>query len=140
MQQLRAMGISLAIVHGRNRLTAHEKELLRRIVLSSGPNDRVKVLELYRGRQADFKLTVCQCQSGIGRAYTTAYSILEELAALEILEKFSFESTEVADAKDKCYWLPKQEFNAIITAPYVDLDHIADLGNRAVSQNIPPTI
>ena len=141
LQQLRAMLISLARIHHRDMPTEHEKELLRRIVLGSGPNDRVKALALFRNPEVakNGKLTVSACAEGINKAYNRAKAILEELQALEVLKRYDFDDGDPAKGKDKHHWKPVPEFFDIITKPYVELDHIADL-MIAIAQNSHPGI
>ena len=132
LQQLRTIAISLARVHDRGNVTEHEKEILRKIVLSSGPNDRVKVLSLFRSKQITPKgrLTVNVCSGSIGKSYNGALRILSELEALNVLSKRQFECED--KSKDTYYWTPKPKYYDVITKPYERVDHRADLKNSAL--------
>jgi hypothetical protein len=129
LQQLRMILISLTRIHGRTKVTNHEKELLRRIVLASGPNNRVEVLALYRN--PDFvkegKLTVNACKAEINKSYNGTKNVLGELVALGILERCAFDMHDSLKGDNEHYWTPKAEYFNIIVKPYVGLDHVADL-------------
>ena len=57
--QLRTLGRSLARIHGRSEISAHELELLRRIVLSSMLPGRADALAVFRRYPAGVTSKLC---------------------------------------------------------------------------------
>jgi hypothetical protein len=120
--QLKTLALSLAYVHGRRKITGHELELLRRIVLSTMPVDRASVLALFQdptNLTPDGALTVKLCKAGMEKSYGRAKQILTELTHLKIVEKSGDES--------QYEYSPCDEFKDIITKPINPLRHIDDL-------------
>ena len=125
--QLRCLGRALAWVHGRDHITTHEMELLRRVVLSTMPVDRASVLALFQdminlkpGYQA---LTRKLCSEGIGKSYNRAIQLLIELESVKILQM-----SRITDENgDLNLYVPFSEFRSLIHRPVLPLDHNADL-------------
>ena len=127
--QIRTLARSLAWVHGRDSLTSHEMELVRRVVLSTMPVDRSEVLGLFQNPEhltSEDALTRQLCKEGIGKSYGRAIQLLTELVQIGVLEHG--ENT----AKGYLY-RPIEKFDAIIRKPITPLDHIADLVTEEVS-------
>lgn len=136
-QQLRNLGRALARVHRRPRITDHELELLRRVVLSSMPVDRAEVLALFRERKhltSDGGLTRKACQHGIGKSYGRAKQLLTELTAIRLLQP---EKVEAKNVKEEYVYFPVTPFEGLIQKPLETLDHILNLGSEAITQNSP---
>lgn len=132
LQQLKGLARSLAVVHGRNHVTDHELELLRRVVLSSMPPDRAETLLLFQASQClkpDGGLTRRDTAKSLKRSYNQAKRLLEELESLELLESIS-----EGEGKERAYY-PAARFKSLITAPLVHLDHLLDL--ERVAKNFP---
>jgi hypothetical protein len=117
VQQLRNLGRALARVHGRASVTAHELELLRRLVLSSIPVDRAEVLALFRTQPGE--LTRTACAEGIGKSYGRATQLLDELVAVKLLT--------VATRKPEHIYLPAADVADLLRQPVEPLDHAMDL-------------
>lgn len=130
LEQLRTLGRALARIHGRNKITDHELELLRRIVLSSVSPIRGETLA--RFRRCPSGLTFKALASDLGRSETGAYRLLQELVALKLL---------VEDrAPTGWTYKPRPELADLISKEVEVLDHGQDLGEgQAHSQNSPHT-
>ncbi len=132
LQQLKGLARSLAIVHGRDRITDHELELLRRVVLSSMPPDRADALLLFQGSsylKEDGGLTRRGAVQGLKRSYNQAKRLLQELESLGLLE-----SVAEGESQERVYH-PIGRFKALITTPLTLLDHLLDLEEGA--KNLP---
>jgi len=125
--QLRTLGEGLAWIHGRDYLTEHDLELLRRVVLSTMPMDRAGVLALFQKQEKlteDGFLTRQLCKEGIGRSYNRANQLLTELCLVGLIQVVK----KVEEEKEGPYFYePLPRFDAIIRRPTGPLDHIADL-------------
>lgn len=127
-QQIESLTRALALVHQRDRVTAHELELARRVVLASMPPARGDALAHFADpavRQRGYVVA-----GDIGERMDTsprsARRLLEELHALRILTKEKV-GTEAAR------FAPCQEFAKLIFDPRPPIDHIADYpANRHV--------
>lgn len=121
--QLRTLGRSLAWIHGRERITDHEMELVRRVVLSTMPVDRSEVLGLFQNSEhltSEDALTRKLCSEGIGKSYGRANQLLTELVHLKVL---GYEN----NPPEGYQYRPVDGFDQIIRKPIESLDHIADL-------------
>ncbi|MCH8041033.1 MAG: hypothetical protein IH977_11920 [Nitrospinae bacterium] len=116
--QLRNLGRALTRVHGRSRITSHELELLRRVVLSSISVDWGEVLGQFRQHPDGF--TVQLCAQGIGKSEPWVRHLLKELEATKIIHA----DREKASA---IYYLPGPEFKEFLVQPIDPLDHSLDL-------------
>jgi len=125
--QLRSLGRALAWVHGRDRMTSHEIELLRRVVLSTMPVDRASVPALFqdmRNLKPGYQgLTRKQCSEGIEKSYNRAIQLLIELQQVKILDMCQIKENNV----DVNLYTPFPEFHSIIHHSVLPLDHSADL-------------
>ncbi|MCH8056133.1 MAG: hypothetical protein IH857_08305, partial [Deltaproteobacteria bacterium] len=125
--QLRTLGEGLAWIHGRDYLTEHDLELLRRVVLSTMPMDRAGVLALFQQPEKlteDGFLTRQLCKEGIGRSYNRANQLLTELCLVGLIQVVK----KVEEEKEGPYFYePLPRFDATIRRPTGPLDHIADL-------------
>jgi len=124
LQQLRTLARALARVHGRSRVTDHELELLRRVVLSSLVGNRLEILELFRDHPNG--LTAKTAKEQTGRSLSGVTRILDELSRLGLLIKEK--GTSSGGAPPYLFRLVPKYAQLILT-PYGALDHVADLGN-----------
>jgi len=85
LQQLRNLARALARIHGRNCVTEHELELLRRVVLSSMPLGWVQVLECFQGSSEG--LTRQQIETEIGKSYGRVKQLLDELVRVKLIRE-----------------------------------------------------
>jgi hypothetical protein len=125
--QLKTLAMGLAFVHGREAVTDHDLELLRRVVLSTMPVDRSSVLGLFGDSETQTDrgtLTYHSCQIGIQKSYGRAKQLLTELGLLEILEKVDSGSNEI-------HYRPRSEFSDLIRASWSPIDHILDIAKTA---------
>ena len=143
--QLKTLAQSLAFVHGRTKITDHEMEHLRRVVLSTMPVDRATVLALFRNSdelEEDETLTTKLCADGIGKSYGRAKQLLTELVHLEILELIKDEAEvedeeEDEETEDKYKikkYRPREEFRDLIGKPVEPMDHISDLDSKSTAR------
>ena len=121
-QQLRNLGRSLALVHGRDHLTEHELELLRRVALSSLPADRAAVMALFPDHPEG--LTAGACGAAIGKSDDRARQILEELVLIKLLVRRSGKSQGGAPAT---VYAPVPRIADFLTVAFKPLDHVVDL-------------
>jgi len=124
--QLRTLGRSLAWIHGRDYLTEHDMELLRRVVLSTMPVDRASVLALFQEPERltnEGALTRSLCCEGIERSYNRANQILTELYRLKILEM----DRGKEEKSEPNVYKPLACFDRLLRKPIEPLDHITDL-------------
>jgi hypothetical protein len=132
--QLRSLCRALAWVHGRNHITAHEMELLRRVVLSTMPVDRASVLALFQDiknlKPEHQALNRKLCADGIGKSYNRATQLLLELNRVKILDMFREPTVIEADNSANLY-IPLPKFHSLIHRPVFPLDHKADLMEAA---------
>lgn len=115
--QLRNLGRALARVHGRDHLTEHELEILRRVVLSSIHMAWGDIL-----RMAPFHpdgLTVGNVAAMSGLSEPWVRQKLTELVAVRILE--------TAKVGNEQLYYPKAKYQALLSKPLVSLDHRQDL-------------
>jgi hypothetical protein len=89
-QQLRNLGRGLALVHGRDRVTDHELELLGRIALSSLPADRTDIVSRFPDHNDG--LTAGACAAAIGKSDDRARQILDDLVLIKLLLRRSGKS------------------------------------------------
>jgi len=125
--QLRTLGQGLAWIHGRDYLTEHDLELLRRVVLSTMPVDRAGVLALFQQKEKlteDGYLTRQLCSKGIGRSYNRANQLLTELGLVGLVQ-LAEKSAEEKEGPH--FYKPLSCFDALIRRPTEPLDHISDL-------------
>lgn len=122
VHQLRTLGRALARVHGRSRLTPHELELLRRVVLSSIPVDRVQVLELFPRYPGG--LTASVCGAAIGKSEDRARQVLDELARLELVVA---EIGSSGGGRPPAIYRPAEKFAELLSTPVATIDHLMDL-------------
>jgi hypothetical protein len=139
--QLRTLARALAWIHGRNSLTFHELELLRRVVLSTMPVDRASVLGLFPEPRnlADMALTRELCAKGIGKSYGRANQLLTELTHVGLL---TLTQGNKESGQPHTY-RPKTEFDRLIYPPVLPLDHIADLidtADKDKKENVEPDL
>jgi hypothetical protein len=117
LEQLRTLGRALARVHGRARITDHELELLRRVVLSSVSPVRADALAVFRkhpsGATRDaFMEVLNRSESGVSQ-------LLKELKAIQL----------IVEDRVSSRWLyrPVKDLSNIICRPLEVLDHCLDL-------------
>lgn len=128
LQQLRGLSRNLAVVHARDRITDHELELLRRVVLSSMPPDRADALLLFQGSshlKEDGGLTRRGAVAGLKRSYNQAKRLLQELESIGLLE-----SVAEGESQERVYY-PVEQFKTLITTPLGLTDHLVDLEEGA---------
>lgn len=116
--QLRNLARALARIHGRTRITNHEIDMLRRVVLSSIHEKWGRVLWLFQQWQEGF--TPLQCAGKLGFSPKWAGTLLNDLWFVGIVEPNPALEGNVFQAK-----LQYREF---LTQPYDGIDHISDLG------------
>jgi len=121
-KQLRNLGRALALVHGRDRMTEHELELLRRVALSSLPADRAAVLALFPDHHEG--LTAGACGAAIQKSDDRARQILEELVLIKLLVRRS--GTSLGGAPSYVY-APVPRIADFLTIAFKPLDHVVDL-------------
>ncbi len=129
--QLRTLAEALALVHGRAEVTAHEIELLRRVVLSSMPADRGQVVGLFPRHPEG--LTVKDARAGIGLGDKRTRQLLDELKATGVVEGVKGESA--VGAPPSVYY-PVGDFAGLLAGSLGPLDHRGDLGD--FSSQTPP--
>ena len=120
-QQLRLLGRSLTIVHGRSRVSDHELELLRRVVFSSIPLDRTRILNLFVESPAGFSALHCAQRLGLSRQW--AKSVLDEMVLLNVL------TSEIAHGETT--YKPLPDFADLICRSIAPLDHVFDLSTAS---------
>ncbi|WP_447985588.1 hypothetical protein [Nitrospira sp. Nam74] len=115
VQQLRTLARALARIHGRDRVTDHELQIVRRVVLSSMLHDRSKIVPLfplYGGR-----LTSKDIQRELGKGSSTAHEWLKELQALNLITKDD----------ESGQYSPHAEIEKAIMSRSDGIDHLGDL-------------
>ncbi len=117
LEQLIALGRSIAAIHGRDKVTPHELELLRRVVLNSIPADRAKVLEVF---QSDESMTYQEVSPKIAKRDENARVLLEGLRSVGILIRR--EEKQKSGQMANVYRL-EDKFKDIIISPLIDMDH-----------------
>ena len=150
-QQLRALAVCLAAVHGRCEVTAHELELVRRVVLSSMPADRWRALGVFQGeRRAVDGVTRRECAEALSVSRTQATRGLEELRQIGLLRRQASgelmstggggphrEDTAKAEActgeGDATSWVYRvvSQFAEQVAREACPLDHIGDLTQKS---------
>lgn len=123
LNQLRTLSRALAIVHGRKMITDHEIEIIRRVVVSSMPIDRSKVLTLLI---KDKQITRMSCKEALDKSYSTAVELLEELVHLKILKKCKNEQLDYHKTGGILYEV-EDEFLTVLSDSIEPLDHICDI-------------
>ena len=123
LRQLLALGKGLALVHGRQSITDHEIEILRRVVVSSMPVDRSKVLTLLIKEK---RITRRSCSVSLSKSYGTAVQILEELRHLNILKKHISEESDEYKENELIYEVV-DEFREVLLNPIEPIDHLYNL-------------
>jgi hypothetical protein len=121
-QQLRNLSRSLALVHGRDRMTDHELELLRRVALSSLPADRAAVLALFPDHEEG--ITAKACGAAIGKSDDRARQILEDLVLIKLLVRRTGKSQGGVPAH---VYAPVPRMAEFLTVAFKPLDHVCDL-------------
>jgi hypothetical protein len=118
LEQLRTLGQALALIHGRNGITAHEVALLKRVVFSTVQPDRAAVMHALLGGplKIDAILGVVRKSEGKVR------QVLNELERLELVKKEEGAST--GGRKAYVYHL-EDCYRSLI--PAETIDHKADL-------------
>lgn len=117
---------ALVRIHGRKKVTNHELELLRRVVLSSMEAPRAKILSLFRKRPDGTRpypdgLTRSDCETALKRRQTATERILDELTEAKLLD------VERGGPGQEFRYHPVSEFADLIEGPFEPLDHIGDL-------------
>jgi hypothetical protein len=128
LQQIRNLGRALARVHGRDEVTTHELELLRRVVLSSFQTGWLKVLTLFRTPGA---LSRDDVKERIGQSYGRVLQLLNELVAAELLV--------MQQTGPKYTYAVVKDFAELVREPIEPLDHIGDLDAVSLTQDSPLT-
>src|SRR5215470_6420002 len=118
LQQLRNLARALARIHGRNCVTEHELELLRRVVLSSMPLGWVQVLECFQGSSEGLRRQ--QIETEIGKSYGRLKQLLDELVRVKLIR----ESQET----NGLLYSPAEEFEDLLRRRVESIDHVIDLG------------
>ena len=125
--QFQKLAKALAIVHGRNKVTGHEIELLRRIAISSMPSARADVLSAFRQQSTiDGSITSRELAGAVGKSVKTSRRRLQELEMLGIVRSETEENLG-GMGKPPIRYRPIEKFQDIITTPVGAVDHIADL-------------
>lgn len=124
--QLRNLGRALTRVHGRKAVTAHELELLRRVVLSSISFNWGQVLGQFPNHKDG--MTAQQCAGGIKKGEVWTRHLLKELVQVGILQGGKGQSSIV--------YRPYPEFQDLLYPLIELLDHLGDLSPLG-KQNIP---
>lgn len=132
LEQLLGLARSLALIHGRTKVTEHEIELLRRVVLSSMEVDRSKILSLFAKSES---LTAVNTSSSIDKTAETSRRLLGELAELGLLRR---DKEMGSSGHERNVYKPVDEFKEIIRKPVNTLDHLADLGITKETPPLPP--
>lgn len=130
LAQLRTLGRALARVHGRSRITGHEIELLRRVVLSSILPGRGQALAYFRAVPAG--LTAKGLAGHLNQSDTQARTVLKDLAALSLVIEDKSAAVHV--------YRPIPDLAGLIAQEVGALPHEVDLlGETANQQNSPHT-
>ena len=124
LEQLKTLACALARVHGRERVTDHELELVRRVVLSSGPADWGNVLEAFRLLRSLDGLKMGDFEKVTGRTRGSIKPILDELVAVGIVD---LEKRRNDAGLTVNYYLPNAEFKDLLTMPVEPLEHLKEL-------------
>jgi hypothetical protein len=122
--QLRNLGRALARVHGRDHLTGHELEILRRVVLSSihlAWGDILRMVPLHPEG-----LTVGKVSTGSGLSEPWVRQKLKELVAVGILE--------MDKVSNEWLYYPKSKYQDLLSKPLTPLNHRADLQGEEKKQ------
>jgi hypothetical protein len=129
-QQLRNLGRGLAAVHGRTRMTEHELELLRRVVLASMPVDRADVLGQFRPEG----FTAKECARLIGKSDDRARQLLDELVRVGLAVA---EEGPSQVGRPATIYRPHPKFAELVTRPVEALDHFEGLAVEDFSAKSP---
>ncbi len=122
--QLRNLGRALARVHGRTRLTDHELEMLRRVVLSSIHLTWGEILRLLLANPEG--LTANKVQAHFGWSQPWCRQQLNELVSVKILES--------AKVGQEWLYYPLAKYQDILSRPLTSLNHQEDLKNKEKKQ------
>lgn len=133
IEQLRNLARALARIHGRSHVAEHDLELVRRVVLSSMPAGRARVLALFAASPEG--LTANRCGEAIGKSDDRARQLLDELERVEIIAK---KKGAPAGGSPPLVYQPVQEFADLVTKPVCVLDHLAERGGDFADKNSPP--
>lgn len=117
LAQLRTLGRALARIHGRSRITDHEIELLRRVVLSSVSPVRGETMAIFKAFPLGITSQILATHLQVSE--TGARTYLRELVALKLV-------TESRDATGWTY-RPIPELAEFITKDVSVLHHGSDL-------------
>lgn len=129
LYQLRTLARGLALIHGRNHVTDHELELLRRVVFSTIEPNRAKLLGLFSAHQ---RVTRELCAEALDRSPTRIVQLLEALEKLDLVVQ--------EKQGTKMTYLPNPELENILRRPVIAVDHGVDLmGATSLTQNSPHT-
>jgi len=126
LQQLICLAISFALIHGQSEVSEHDIEMMRRLVLGSGPADRVEVLGLFRKPtvvDANKSISVKDCAAAINRSYNRASDLLHELVEIGILEIVTVNAGPEHLFTEKFRFAPEKTFYDILTKPINEIDH-----------------
>ena len=99
---------------------------MRRLVLGSGPADRVEVLGLFRKPtvvDANKSISVKDCAAAINRSYNRASDLLHELVEIGILEIVTVNAGPEHLFTEKFRFAPEKTFYDILTKPINEIDH-----------------
>jgi hypothetical protein len=128
-QQLRNLARALARIHGRNGLTGHELELVRRVAIGSLPAGRAEVLALLPAHPGG--LTATTCSEGIGKSPGRARQLLDELEKVGLMPM----KADPQGGRPETIYTPVARFADLLTRPTTSLDHLMELHERDFSHN-----
>jgi hypothetical protein len=133
LEQIRTLAHALAVVHGRQEVTGHDIELVRRVVLSSMPRGRAVSLAAVGAHPEG--VSVAECATAIGKGATRAKEYLSELERLGLVIKVK---CEPGGGRPPFAYQAAAEF-ADLLAPVGTLNHIGDLTGD-FSRNTSPKL
>lgn len=135
LQQLQLVVTSLARIHGRDHVTAHEMEMARRLVLSTMPEARTTVVALFqrpdalvkgtkqykRKRYSILGITCNGSAKALGKSPARAKQIIQELELLGLIQQAG------KSKNGDIVYVPLPDFDDLLRQPLTPLDHPADL-------------
>jgi hypothetical protein len=125
--QLRILSHALARVHGRDEITEHELQLLRRVSLSTTPVPRARVLEALR--DGEVSRQELPDKTGLGKRRT--WRALDELEYVKLVQVRKSKSSKAAAGQ------PGNVYSLVDGVAYLlpgtQSDHLADLSDLPIA-------
>lgn len=135
VQQLKVLAASLALVHGREQVTGHELEMVRRVAISCTTDARWSLLQLFslpsalvkgqrrsKGKRYSYQGVTCNTAAhAMGRSASRAKQVLRELCIVGVIQEAG------KSRKGDTIYVPAPAFDDLLREPTCPLDHPADV-------------